>query len=138
MKIPTFKRLDKANFAQQYSQLIDTLATSLNIGIENLYNIINNQLSLGDNLLCDVKDVQVTVDSNGKPISTTTFNLTNVTSSSLKGLQVIKADNITSSTTYPSGGIFLSYTIATSGVQLTHVTGLQANNTYQLRIIAWG
>jgi hypothetical protein len=137
MKLPNFKRLNKADFAQQFADLIDTLSVSLNIGIENLYTALDNRLSLSDNLLCTVKDLQLTVDSSGNPTATTTFTVDSKITN-LKGLQVIKVDNVTSPNTYAPGAVQLQWTLTTKGVQILNATGLTANTLYQLRIIAWG
>jgi hypothetical protein len=138
MKLPNFKRLNKADFDQQLGDLVDTLSASLNIGIENLYTALNNRLSLADNFLCSVKDVQVTVNSSGTPIGTTTFTIDSKITN-LKGLQIIKVDNVNTPTSYAPGAVSINgYTITSNGVQLLNVAGLSANTLYQLRIIAWG
>jgi hypothetical protein len=137
MKLPNFKRLNVADYDEKFRDLIDTLAASLNIGIEAIYDALNKKLSLSDNFLCDVKDLQLTVDSSGIPTTTKTFQLSS-SITALKGITCIKASNLTDSRLYPTGAVWVDYTITTQGVEITHVTGLQANNLYQLRIIAWG
>jgi hypothetical protein len=137
MKLPNFKRLNVTDYDEKFRDLIDTLAASLNIGLESIYDALNRKLSLSDNILCDVKDLQLTVDSDGIPTSTKTFQLSsNITA--LKGITVIKANNLTDTRLFPTGGVWVDFTIKTQGVEITHVTGLQAGDLYQLRIIAWG
>jgi hypothetical protein len=75
MKLPTFRRLNIANFAEEYRELIDTLSNSINTAIDSIHNALNNKLSLADNFLCDLKDIEISVDSSGIPTSTTTFKL---------------------------------------------------------------
>jgi hypothetical protein len=53
------------------------------------------------------------------------------------GLTVIMANNITNSTTYPTGMPFISYTVSGKTVIFNNITGLQANNKYTLRVIAF-
>lgn len=138
MKFQTFKRLNKADYPDKYQDLIDTLSSSLNIGVEALYNAMNNQISITDNIYCNVKDIQVKVDSSGNPTSTTVFTVDS-TITALKGLSVIKVDNITNTNVFPTGGVTITYTLITAQqVQIKHITGLPANNIFQLRIIAWG
>lgn len=150
MKLPSFKRLNKADFDQKFQDLIDTLSVSLNIGIENLYNAMNHQVSLNDNILCDVKSVTLTVDSTGAPSSSTYLKLTNVTGTP-QGLTVISARNLSNTAVYPQqtltisgtsytfpAAVGVSYSIDSTGLKLTQVTGIQPNTSYQLTIIVWG
>jgi hypothetical protein len=65
MKLPSFKRLFENDFDSSERNLVAKLALSLNQGIENLYLALSKRISLRDNIQCTVKDVQVTVDSNG-------------------------------------------------------------------------
>lgn len=138
MKLQSFKRLDKSDYPEKYQDLIDTLSQSLNIAIEDIYNALSNQISITDNIYCNVKDIQVKVDASGNPTTTTTFAIDS-SINALKGLSVIKVDNITSTTVYPTGGITITYTLNNAQqVQIKNITGLPANNTFQLRIVAWG
>lgn len=136
MRLPSFKRLFKNDYEEQYQTLIDRLSSSLNIGIEVLYDALNRRLTIKDNVAATVKDVNVTVNSNGLPNATTSFALD--ISNQVLGLEVIKADNLTNPTTYPTSGIIINYTQNGTNVLINHVTGLQSGQTYRLRIIAWG
>lgn len=137
MKLQSFRRLLKTDFEQQYQGLIDKLASVLNIDIESVYNVLNKNVSISDNILCTVKDVTVTVDATGTPTQQTQFSLDSQVTKVL-GTQVIYAINNTNSTSYPTGGIFISFTPTTTGVLINNITGLVANNSYTLRIIAYG
>lgn len=137
MKLSSFKRLDKADFDEQYKDLIDKLAFILNNDIQTLYDVLNRKASLADNILCTIKDVPVTVDENGIPKNTAQFQIDNAGMRVL-GCTVITATNGTNSNTYPTGAPFISFTPSANQIQINHVTGLQANNNYTLKIIAWG
>jgi len=135
MKLPSFRRILKTDYSEEFQQLVDTLASSINIGIELLYTSLNKQISLRDNIQCDVKDVTITVNSSGVPISDISFN---VTVSTVEGLVVISATNNTLASTFPSSGIFISFTKTGSAIKINHITGLQTDNSYTLRIIVFG
>jgi hypothetical protein len=115
---------------------VDQLAVSLNIGIESLYNALNKNVSLKDNMLCTVKDLTITVDATGKPTTSTQFALD--ISGQIIGTQVIYAINTTNSASYPTGGIFISFTQTTTGVLINNITGLPANQAFTVRVVAYG
>lgn len=136
MKLPSFKRIVKQDFPADQSKLIDALGFSLNNGIEALYDALNKKVSLRDNMLCNVKDVDVTVDASGKVVNGGVFNTELPTG--ILGMQIIKADNLTNTSVYPTSAPWPSYLIVSNGISLLNVTGLQPGNTYKLRIVIWG
>lgn len=147
MKLPNFKRLIKQDFAKDFQDLIERLASSLNVGIDTLYNVLNNNVSLNDNIFCNVREIDIQVDSAGVPVQTGTdsfgrqiktkvFNID--LPSTIQGLQVIKCENLTNTNSYPTSAIFLTYSQDGQSIFIKHVTGLQAGFIYRLRIIVWG
>ena len=136
MKLQGFKRITKQDFPPEQSELIDALGFSLNNGVEALYDALNRKVSLKDNILCSVRDVDVTVNSSGNVTSGGVFTLDN--QFQILGLQVIKADNQTNTSVYPTSAPWPSYLIVANGISLQNVTGLQAGNNYKLRIVVWG
>ena len=136
MKAPGFRRLFKQDFKEDYGDLIDGLSPAINTGIETLYQVVNKNIDLTYNIQCTVKDVNVEVDSTGKPKSTTSFAL-DVANTPVKGCQVIQAENLTNSATYPTSQPFISFTQNNNNLILNNVTGLQANQKYRLRVVAW-
>lgn len=137
MRIPNQKRLDKQNFDDQYGELIDTLAFTVNNDGEVVFNVLNRNVSLKDNVFCTVREVQVILDANGIPKNTASFQL-DITNMRVLGCVVLKAVNAKISTTYPSGSPFLNYTQTTNIVTINHVTGLQADTPWNLTIVAFG
>jgi hypothetical protein len=135
MKLPSFKRLNKSDYQEDFKNLVDTLGNSLNTGIDSLYQLANKNVSIVDNIACSVRDVVVTVNSSGVPISNTYIGLDNI--KPVLGTQVIRATNQTSTTVYPTGAIFISFTQTNTGLLINHITGLPANNKFLLKIIAY-
>lgn len=135
MRLPSFKRLVTQDYDKDDQKLVDTLSSSLNGGIESLYETLNNNVSLSDNIKCTVKQVTLQVDSQGKPKVSTSFLLD--IKGKIWGCSVVQAVNVTNPTTYPLGAPFISYTQNDTIVTITNVTGLQQNNTYVLTLIAW-
>jgi hypothetical protein len=136
MRIPSIKRLYSKDFAQEDQSLVDKMSGVLNTGIESLYQVLNRRVSLSDNIDCVVKDVSVTVGADGVPTSTTTFTIDDKTRN-IQGVQIIKSENLDNSSTYPTGGVFMSWIQVNNGIQILHVTGLQAGQEYSLRVVAF-
>ena len=135
MKLPNWKRLYENDFEAQFKKLVSQLAASINIGMENLYGALNNNISLKDNISCTVKTLSLEVNAVGTPTSTTTFQLDK--SGTVLGITVLKATNLTDSSIYPSSGIFVSWTQTQTGILINNITGLQSNQNYQLTLVAY-
>lgn len=129
MKPSNIRQLIAEDFAPEDRQMIARLGGVLNYFMRQITEILNENVDF-DNLTWDLITVNVTVDANGVPNQTTKF------SSDVqvpRGLTVIKATNLTNTVTYPDNAPFVSFTPEGSGIsKINHVTGLQADNTYQL------
>lgn len=135
MRVPTFKRIFKADFPQDQQDFAERLSFLFNNGIEVLYEALNNRLTLKDNFSGTLKDVAITVDANGIPTTSTGFTLDRT--GQVLGLQVIMATNNSNNNSYPTSGIFITFDQTTTNVTIRQVTGLRANNSYSLRIFAY-
>lgn len=135
MKIPNFRRIFYTDYPQDQQSLIQKLSVTINNGFENPYNALQNNISLADNIACTVKTVSVTVDSTGTPTTSTSFSIT--TTGTLTGLMVLAATNTTSSTVYPTGCPFITYTQNSRLITITNVAGLPANNAFSLTVVAF-
>jgi hypothetical protein len=135
MKLPSYNRLFFTDFPTQFKSLVEQLSNTINNSFDSIFSALGNNISLRDNLLCSVKDVNVRVNTNGIPTSTTSFSISN--SNTIDGLIIIKAVNSTNSSIYPLAGIFISYTQKGNIITITNVTGLPINNTFNLRIVTF-
>jgi len=136
VKLPSFRRLNKADFKQDFQDLVDTLSVSLNNGIEVLYNVLNRNISLTDNIYCDVTDIKVVTDSLGNPIRSTSYPLTLKTKAI--GVSIIDINNETDPLGYPTSGVTISFTRSNNSIIINNITGLRPGQTYALKIITWG
>lgn len=137
MKIPSFKRIIKQDYDEEYRNLIDKLASSLNIGIETLYNLANNRISLTDNIAAVRKSFQIQVDATGKPISGTTNISFGSTITGVAGTKVIRAQNVNNPASYVVSAPFISYTQNGTSIDINNITGLPANQTFLLTVELW-
>lgn len=136
MRLPSSKRITKTDYDKKYQDLIDTLSYTINYQLESLFEALNNGSSLTDNLKCTSKSVTLQVDATGRPLSTTSFSLD--VPGRIAGIECIRATNSTNSGVYPTSAPFVSFNQPNNNIiTITNVTGLQAGNTYVLRLIAW-
>lgn len=137
MKISNYQEFTKENFPKKYYDLTDSLIYPLNNFQQQIVTAFNNnQITVTDNLNEQYKTLTVTVDSTGKPAQTLTYQST-LTGKTV-GIIVVAAKNQTSSTTYPTGTPFISWSDNSGTVTIANITNLQANNQYQLVIRSMG
>lgn len=115
---------------------MDQLASTQNINDEVVFNCLNGKVSLRENIDCVYKEISIVVSSSGIPTTTTIFPLTDKTRN-LLGIEVVKATNLTNSAVYPTGAPFITWVQVQTGIQIQHVTGLPAGNTFSLRLIGY-
>jgi uncharacterized protein YycO len=133
-RIPSYRRLYEQDFPEEQRELIQQLSVSINAGFEVLYEQLNGKLTFQDNLSSTVKTFTVQVDASGKPTTKTVIKKT--TTDKALGLLVVRADNVTNSSTYPTSGIFITFTETVDSLIINHITGIQADNLYSISIIA--
>lgn len=136
MRLPGFRRLNKQDFSQEDQQLVEKLAGNLNIGIEVLYNALNKGLNLEDNFQASVRTFSVQVNSNGLPVTQTSFTIDNL--GTIKGLTVLNVINLTNPNVYPTSGVTISFEQRTRNILVKHITGLPVNNNFSITVVAFG
>jgi hypothetical protein len=135
-KFSFFKRLLKEDFPEEAQKWTDTLGGIINPAFEAITRAFNKDITFTDNINCQVKDIEVEVDAQGEPRTTTAFK------SELKGLSkgifCIRATNISGGTALLSGAPFITFSENNGTVELLQVTGLPASTRFRLRIISVG
>lgn len=134
-RIPDLKRLQKENFTSEQQPLVEKLAYPINTFMEQTVNALNGRLDFS-NINMELINLDVTVDSGGEPVVITKFK-TNL-KSNVAGVVCINASNITDPTTYPTSQPFVSIAQNGSIITVKHISGLQANNRYDLRLLSIG
>jgi hypothetical protein len=135
MKIQGFKRIIIEDFDEKDRGLVSKLAFAINVFAEDITAALNKNLTIEDNLNIIKKDITVTVNNQGVPI--TPVIISTGLRKACAGIQVIKAINQTSPTTYPTSCPFISFTDNGGLVTVSKITGLQADNKYSLRLILY-
>lgn len=136
MKLPTFKRLIKSDYPEEFQSVIERLAITLNSSFDVLFEALNGKLTIKDNFLGTVRSVDLNVDASGIPLNTTSFKLDR--QFSVIGIIVIRVENLTNSSSYPLSGVTVSFTQSENVVRVDHVTGLKVGDNYRLTLEARG
>ena len=135
MKLGNYKRIISNDYPSENQPLVEQLGRQLNDGIEQLFNSVGGKLTFDDNFLATVREVEVTVDVNGKPVNQTSILLNNT--NIVTGCLVISAVNKSDATQYPSATPFISFTQNGTALYINNITSLQSNNRYLVKIIAF-
>lgn len=134
-KLKSYKRIITSDYEKEDQELVEQLADSVNDAFNDVYFTLNGRVELESNVACSVRTVEVTVGATGVPVSRTTFSLNNT--QQVIGCVVIQAINQTNTAIYPTGAPFISYTQLDQAILINHITGLQPNMRYTLRIVAF-
>lgn len=134
-KLQGYKRIIQEDFDEKERPLVGKLGYSLNPTLEDILNVLNKNISIDDNLNITKKDLTITVDGNGVPI--TTSNLKTDLASNCVGIQVIRASNLTNTALSPTSTPFITFTETNGVLNIRKITNLQANHKYQLKLILY-
>lgn len=135
MKFENPKRLIKEDVEEDDRPLVEKIGYVINPSFEQLSKILDKNITIEDNLNQSKKQILVTVNSSGTPISNVQFK-TDIRGNCF-GIDVIKAENQTNRTTYPTSCPFLSWTEQNGVITINNITGLQVNNKYKLNLIIY-
>ena len=130
----SYSRIITNDFDAEDQPLVESLGGTINESFNSLYSALSNRLTFEENFLCTVREVEVTLGANGVPLNRTSFVLSN--DLPVKGTIVLSTTNRTSPTVFPTSAPFVSFTQNGNLLFIDHVTGLQANNRYTIRVLA--
>lgn len=134
MKLNNTTQIKSEDYDSDYSDLIDQLAETLNPFMQEVYELSDERIDF-ENRVEVLKTIDITVDSSGTP---TLNNKINCEKTNVRGFQVIRAYNLTTLTNYATSQPFISFTQqAGTTVRIDHISGLVANNKYQLTLVIY-
>jgi hypothetical protein len=134
-RLKSYKRIITSDYKKEDQEVVEQLGDTLNDAFGDIYYALNGRVELNTNISCSVRLVDVIVDSAGVPVSRILMGLNGILP--VIGCQVIQAINQTNSNVYPTGAPFITYTQLDQAILINHITGLQANMRYTLRIVAY-
>lgn len=132
-KLPSYRRINIQDYPKENQELVDQLSVSINYGLEALYEALNGKLTFAENFGSPARDIDVTVDSTGKPTAKTVIKKTD--SNRIAGLLVIRVQNLTNTTVYPVSGVTISYTETTESITVDNITGIQEDYLYRITVL---
>jgi len=133
-KLNNSTQIKSEDYDEDYSELVDQLAETLNPFMQEVVEMADDRIDF-ENRVEVLKTVEITVDSAGKP---TLNDKINVEKSGIRGITVIRTYNLTNVSGYPTGTPWISYTnLGGTTIRVDNITGLLANNKYQLTLIIY-
>lgn len=135
-QLDNIRRIIVEDFPQEDRNTISKLAVVINHFMENVYNVLDKNVDF-DNLNQELVDLTITVDASGVPTKTTKLSTAKIRNP--QGILVIRAINKTNRSNYPTSAPFVSYTPLGGNLQkINNISGLQADEEYQLRLLVIG
>ena len=131
-RIDNTRRIVREDYDKEYHGLIDRLGFILNSFMEQTVRQVNGNLD-ESNLKADIITIKITVDACGVPIGN---NLIKSDVIRPIGTTVISATNKTDGNVFPTTHPFITFTFGLSPrvLKIRNISGLQANNEYELII----
>lgn len=136
MKLEGFKRILTEDLPAESRQLADKLASTLNPFAEQVITALNGRLNITDNINQVYKELTIDLNSDGTPKVQTAFKSDLI--GRCKGIDIQYLENVTNVNTYPTAAPFITWVDNNSIIIIKHVTGLQANNKWKMRLLLKG
>jgi len=135
MKLNNTRQIRAEDFEDDYTQLTSQLGTILNPFMQEVVELSDSRIDF-ENKVETLKSFDITVNSNGIPTQSS-FKLS-TDKTNIRGIQVIRAINLTNSSSYITSAPFITWNpIGSTFVEVKHITGLLADNKYKLTIITY-
>ena len=129
-RLGSFTRLRDTDFPAENKTLVAKLAGLLNTPIERIFSILNS-LSIREE---DQRSFTIVTNSSGIPVNSTTVSLKSAfISNRVSGVYIKKVTNLTSNSNL-TGAPFITWSQSKNSIVINHITGLIANETYQIDI----
>ena len=128
-KINNIQRIRPEDYESDYQDLVEQLGEVVNEFMQQVVDMADGNIDF-ENLDRNLIQFDITVDASGNAIGTSQIN---VGKTVLNGMNVIYAQNLTSSQVYPNSQPFISYVPQGNGlVSVRNIAGLPANNKFRI------
>jgi len=129
-QIDNTRRINVDDFEKDHRKTVAKIAELYNFSTEQLTDTLNGNIDY-DNLAKSTTTIEVTVGSSGIPITSTKFTGLE----QLKGITVLRADNLTNIASYPTSAPFITFSAISGDLyEIKHITGLTSGHKYNLFI----
>lgn len=128
--LPDTRRLNREDF-QDAPNWIDPMLTVINAFMDSVYNIMNRNISLTQNLNIQIATINVETDSNGdiKPVK-----LKTTIRGRVAGVTVIRVISTDTSSISP----FVSFTQNENILTISNIASLNSNQKYKIILLVIG
>lgn len=134
-KLNNTRNIRAEDFDDEYNQLVSQLGSILNSFMQEVVELSDGRVDF-ENRVETIRTFEITVNSSGVPVQAP-FKF-NAEKSGVRGMQVIRAYNLTNTSGYPTSQPFINYIpVGGSLMQIQSVTGLRPNEKYQITVIIY-
>ncbi len=127
-KIDNVKRISAEEVSEESREAVEAVAQYYNYFAEQVTNVLNGGIDF-DNLKRTLLTMEVTLNSNNQPVTSTKF----AGSVGLKGTNIIRADNLVNAAVYPTNAPFITFGASGDGFYtILHITGLAPLTKYRI------
>lgn len=128
--LPDTRRLNREDF-QEAPNWIDPMLTVINAFMDSVYNIMNRNISLTQNLNIQIVTINVETDTNGdiKPVK-----LKTTVRGRVAGVSVIRVITTDTSSISP----FVSFTQNENILTISNIASLNSNQKYKIILLVIG
>lgn len=128
--IDSVKRITVEDFRDEDKEVAERIGVTYNYFAEQVTNVLNGGIDF-ENMNRSTISVQLAVDSTGNPSQVSKFTA----AVGVQGINIIRAENLTSRTNYVVSAPFMSYTSSGDGVYtIDNIKGLVTNDNYRLLV----
>lgn len=132
MRLQNVRRIVLEDYPEDVRPTVEKLALILNSFMDGVNEMSNHKVDY-DNLYREIVKIKVVVDTNGVPTKPLQFST--AIAPRAHGGTVLAVSNITSPTALLSGTPFVNfYSTQDYLYRITQITGLIANNTYEITL----
>lgn len=135
MQLDNVRVINPADYPEDMQETMDILGGNLNDFMQQVVELSRGNIDF-DNTSQELLTIDVTVGENGIPINT--LNIRTTKKVIPRGFQVVSARSMVSTTSYPTGSPFISFTPKGNFLtEINHITSLPANQKFRLTIIVY-
>ena len=133
-RLSNVRRIVAEDFPEESQEVVSRMGGILNYFMEEVVELSNGNVDF-ENLEQQLLTFEAQVDSDGTPVINDKILTDKINPN---GLQVVKAQNLTNNSIYPTGQPFISFTPSGDGfLKIDNIAGLPADNKFFLTVVVY-
>ena len=137
MKLSSWRRIVKTDFSADQQNLVEQLSIPINSAMDEIYNALNNKLTIRENISGTIAEFTVTVDSSGTPKTRVILPLQSG-QTSIEGITCLNAIGTRDATLLPTSGLYINYVRDGNNVIIKNIKGLQTDKLFTVKLFIFG